>query len=100
MTTANSKTIAELIKRWQDDSTIPGWKKDGMIDLVKRLEAKLKASEDEHDRKNVELLFPEDCCNYDVFMTVACALEARVVTYLGGYIMRQFGKCRDFRGII
>lgn len=101
MTTANAKNLASLRERWQGDPMIPRWKKDGMILLAHKLEARVRNSEDAHDKVRVELYYPEDCTNYDVFMTVSCALEARVLARAdGGLVMKHFGKCPEFRGIV
>ncbi len=99
MTTANAKNLTSVRERWQNDPTIPRWKKDAMIDLVLRLEEKIKAGEDAYEKRNVKLYFPQDCCNYDVFQTVGCALEARISVTPDGLVMNNFGKCRGLRGI-
>lgn len=100
MTTANAKNLASVRERWQNDSTIPRWKKDAMIDLTLKLEERVKTCEGVYEKKNVKLFFPQDCCNYDAFLSVGCALEARVVATPGGFVMKDFGRCREFRGIV
>ena len=93
MARANYGDITHLQERWKNEPGIPGWKKSGMIALVDKLKRKFADNHDE--TSGVELYFPEDCNNYDVFITVAYALDALAVPTSSGYIMREFGEYKE-----
>ena len=90
MAQANLGVLIRLQEHWQKCDGIPRWKKDGMIALTNKLKRRLADNRNELD--GVELYFPEDCDNYDVFMTVAYALDAFVVPSGNGCTMRKFGE--------
>ena len=86
-----------LEERWQHDPNIPRWKKDGMISLTDKLRKKAVDNGNKLDR--IELYLPEDCPDYDIFMTVAYTLDALVIPKANGYIMRSIGMFDENRGI-
>ena len=90
MAQANLAALAWMQESWKHESGIPGWKKDAMIALTNKLRRRIEDNHNELD--GVELYYPEDCNNYDVFITVAYALDALVVPTGNGGIMRKFGE--------
>ena len=97
MTKVDFGALAHLQDRWRNDPGIPRWKKDGMVGLVDKL--RQKVSDNHYNLDGIELYFPEDCNNYDVFMSVSYALDALVIPRSNGCCMREFGKYDENFGI-
>lgn len=89
----NYGNLSHIQERWRNDPNIPNWKRDGMVALTDKL--KRKIADNHGEPSGVELYYPEECSSYDVFMTVAFALDALVVPRSIGYTMRCFGDYRD-----
>lgn len=81
--------LAHMQERWKNNPTIPVWKRDHMNALMSKF--KSKVADNHGDSDGVELYYPEDCNDYDAFMTVACALDALVIPRSDGCVMRMFG---------
>jgi hypothetical protein len=83
--------LASLQASWQNNPMIPEWKKVGMGRL---LEVFRRRVADNHNKMDgVRLYYPEDCREYDVFISVVNALDALVVpTSNNGLIASHFGK--------
>ena len=92
---ANPGGLDQLRDHWRSNPYIPEWKKDSMnalIDIIQR-----KAADNHGSLKSIQLYYPEDCREYDVFISVANVLDALVIPTSGdGLIMRDIGEYRDF----
>ena len=92
MSRVSYDSIVEIQDRWQTIH-IPQNEKDGMVALINKLMHKL--IDNGHELDGVQLEFPEDCNDYNVFMNVSYALSARVKEKSnGGYIMSEFCSLR------
>ena len=93
MTNFPYDSLVSTQEHWKQ-MNIPDWKKSGMIALVNVLMHRL--IDNNHDIEKVELQYPEDCDNFDVFRDVAYGLSAFVTKRdSGGLAMNGFGHCRD-----
>ena len=89
MPRADYGELAQLQTRWENDPYIPNWKK---VELTKLLDILRKRAEDNRGKLNlVQLYYPDDCHNYDVFIMVVHALDALMIPTSNGYIARDFG---------
>ena len=91
---ADSGLFAKMKTHWQNDPTIPAWKREKMFALTDVLQK--RAADNRNGLKGAQLFYPEDCDDYDAFMTVTHALDALVIPTSGeGYIARCFGEFND-----
>ena len=67
MAQVNLATLAWMQENWKRESGIPSWKKDAMITLTNKLRRRVEDNHNELD--GVELYYPEDCTNYDAFIS-------------------------------
>lgn len=80
---------------WKKEIGIPKDKTDALIALSNKLMH--KAIDNNHEIDGIKLLYPEDCDNKDVFMSLAYAFSAFVHPKEEGkgFVMEEFGKNRE-----
>ena len=87
--------LAHLKTLWRNNPMIPEWKKEGMVILLDTFLKKVADNNNEID--GVQLYFPQDCHEYDVFMSVVNALDALVIPTSGDCLVAShFGKYSEF----
>ena len=81
--------LNEYREDWKEIK-MPGWKKNCLISLSKKLEEKARNNND--DIEGIELHYPEDCNDYEMFSQFASVFDAYVSPRNeGGYKIYGWG---------